>query len=223
MAKFWELLREFPAVGPIIGAVIGIIGTVLLAPLIAKWIRAKKRLVVALTLSKWKMPERISTITEQMRLRAAEEEKKPDEAETLALAALKIAQSYVLAEVKNKSNTKISHITLKSNRASHAVYQVEDGHALGVVEGTKADVMSVGELQPRHEKRVHIWTVNDLSSVFHHRDLFTVSADELDAVRFKRPIPPYFKEIYGSRIFLIGLCSFLALFFGLGYFGYIHD
>jgi hypothetical protein len=46
MAKFWELLREFPAVGPIIGAVIGIIGTVLLAPLIAKLIRAKKRLVV---------------------------------------------------------------------------------------------------------------------------------------------------------------------------------
>jgi hypothetical protein len=189
MMPFWDLLREYPAIGPIIGAVIGAIAAVLLVPFINKWIRAKKRLVVTLRLSEWKPPERIRSLIDAEARRMGSGD--PD---TMSLLILENGKSYIRMTIKNKSNTKITNITLRSERVSHLVHQIEDQADLGVIEFKKGGSIAVGEVQPRHEKRVHLWSMDDLSHMFNQPKLFTVSADEVDRVVFRRPIPSHTKE-----------------------------
>ena len=61
-------------------------------------------------------------------------------------------------------------------------------------------VVPIGDIQPGHVRSLYIWTGTDMSDFDFNfvKKLFHVSADEVDAVRFRYPTPGYIGGKYAE-------------------------
>jgi hypothetical protein len=134
--------------------------------------------------------------------------------------------SYATITIKNIGRRKISAVTV--TLLDHAYYdtfcQIDDSdELLEVKEGLP---VPIGDIQPRHHRLVHIWLLGDMTlyDFSRVRKWLRISADELDSVRFRYPMPHYLRTKYQIRTlitlsiilgaFMVGMYSWL-LFFAL--------
>jgi hypothetical protein len=99
-----------------------------------------------------------------------------------------------------------------------AFVQIDETKELIEVESGK--MIGIGDIQPKHSRVIHIWSNLDVAR-FHFTNLkhaLRISADELDSVRLRFPVPHYLWTKYGQRGFIIfntvtgvAVCIFILL------------
>jgi hypothetical protein len=89
----------------------------------------------------------------------------------------------------------------------------------------KGQLIGVGDIQPKHSRVIHIWCNADVSdfNFSYLKRLLRISADELDTVRLRFPMPRYLWKKYELRLMwilniLVPASLFIALYFRL-----LHD
>ena len=130
---------------------------------------------------------------------------------------------YMMVTITNISKKKISGVTVMAPNSDMSMFlQIEDGNE--IIEIKKAQPISVGDIQPKHSRVMHIWCNVDVTKFefSHLKGLLRISADELDSVRLRFPMPRYLWTKYEPQLFLIFILLVFALFFIGVYSGFIY-
>lgn len=128
------------------------------------------------------------------------------------------AASYIEIEIKNTSKKRIDGITLVLSETGNDIcYQVEeDDNLLSVEQGQKIEL---GNLQPDHCLNLHVWCGYDVGRRGTElKKILRVSADEIDRVQFRYPLPDYQKYRYVMR--MLNIIWIISLIVGLVAMGY---
>jgi hypothetical protein len=115
-----------------------------------------------------------------------------------------------MVTITNISKKKLSAVTVTVPYSSLTmVWQIDDADESNIV--TMGQPIGIGDIQPKHSRVIHIWSNVDLSEFhfFHVKRFLRISADELDSVSHRFPMPYYFWKKYELR--LIWTFNLLAL------------
>jgi hypothetical protein len=133
------------------------------------------------------------------------------------------AGGYMMVTITNSSKKKISGVSIMVPDSNMTMsLQIDD--AGEIIEVKKGQLIGVGDIQPKHSRVMHIWCNVDVSE-FHFsvlKHLLRISADELDSVRLRFPMPRYQWKKYEFRLIWISNVLIYAAAFTALYFGYIH-
>jgi hypothetical protein len=193
----WERLTETP----VLLAVIGILVTVVVAPLVKKlFFDPRLRLLVDVRI--FAHPTHVALAN------ATREALKMDFMHPM-WGVLR-ATGCVVITIKNISKKKISGVTVRlPDLASDITCQVDDAEEFVTSKSVKA--VPIGDIQPGHVRSLYVWTVDmsdfDFGKI---KKFFHVSADELDGVRFRFPTPGYIKGKY-AQVFLTMMVLFALM------------
>jgi hypothetical protein len=107
---------------------------------------------------------------------------------------------YIRLTIQNTSRKKVAGISLlMSNPPSLWGWaQVDEGPPIKVT----AAKIPIGDLQPHHKSVVQIWSSEQLGG-WTLKKTFRISADEIDRVRMRFPMPGYLKVVYQKRFLLM--------------------
>lgn len=175
----------------IIAALITSTAAIFFAPLIARAINARferrASLHAVLEFSRHAMPP----ILEEFVQKRARELEFNDPTRD-GLLDQKHLYGFAALKIKNTSTKKIQNVTVRTGDVGNAYYSVgeDSGNA------SKTKLIAVGDLQPGHERTVHVWCSRHLpdSSSYEMARNFRISADELDRVHYEYPFPPYLDQ-----------------------------
>jgi hypothetical protein len=102
-------------------------------------------------------------------------------------------------------------------------YQLEDSDQLQSAVGDKP--INIGDIFPGHQKVLHIWCRYDWTAYQFARlkKLVRVSADELDSVHLRFPMPAYLRSKIIERLFtavvilfmVMAICGFIGQVYGI--------
>src|ERR1700730_477963 len=97
---------------------------------------------------------------------------------------------YMMVAITNISKKKISGVTVMVPDSNMSMFlQIDDADE--IIEVKKAQPVSVGDIQPTHSRLITVWCNVDVSKfdfpVLKH--LLRISADELDSVHLRFPMP----------------------------------
>jgi hypothetical protein len=124
------------------------------------------------------------------------------------------AESYVTLKITNTSKKKISGVSLIMPDSSGS-YQIDESKELAEI--AKGQAAIIGDIQPRHSRVVHIWLMADHSKLFFKsvKGIAHISADELDVVHWRYPMPTYLLTKHAGRAFpLLFLLVIVGMFVG---------
>jgi hypothetical protein len=93
-------------------------------------------------------------------------------------------------------------------------YQMDETEDL--IKVTKGQPIAVGDIQPGHSRVMHLWSRADRAD-FHFdkaKKWLHVSADELDVVRFRFPMPTYLSTKIQNQVLAAFVFLLVAFFIG---------
>jgi hypothetical protein len=108
---------------------------------------------------------------------------------------------YCTLLIRNVSKKKISGIGITGDFVN-CFYQVDDDATEVPSRVPKDKPIPVGDIQPNHHRKVHLWMSSDLAGagfVWVKRQC-KVTADELDGVSYRFPLPTYLARKYRGRV-----------------------
>jgi hypothetical protein len=198
---------------PVFGAMIAVLGAAIIAPLVKKlYFDVQNRLRVEVRAWNYRPSEALKKFVSDAKLEYSNPMRKLLEAE-----------GYLRVTITNTGKKKISGVTVATELLFGVVLQIDDADE--IIEAKKGQITGVGDIQPKHSRVIHIWTIADVSefnfSVL--KSLLRISADELDSVRRRFPMPRYLRQ--KNELRLVWIFNFLviaALFIAL-YSGFIHE
>jgi len=211
----------------VIGAIIGVFGTLvvtaIIAPLVKKrYFDSRNRVSFEIRIWNYKTSNVLKQLADndsKSRWKLGERDYKSIE----QMTNIAKCNCYIEATITNVSTKKITGVTVTMADTLLGDYvQIDEADA--IVEVKAGEPISVGDIQPRHSRTAHIWTFSKrtdhaFSTV---RKLLRISADEIDAVRLKFPLPPYLKDMYGRRVFIgVTIIGLLLLAVEWSYIGLI--
>jgi hypothetical protein len=186
MGMTWEQLTATP----VLLATIGVLSAAIIVPLAKKYLfDPRTRLVVEV---------RVVAHPKSMALQKLTQEALKMNF-THPMWDLVRAKGCVLVNIKNVSKKKISGVTVGlPDLVSAMVCQVDEAEE--PIGDKVMKIVPIGDIQPGHVRSLYIWTGNDMSDFDFSfiKKLFHVSADELDAVRFRFPMPRYILGKYAE-------------------------
>jgi hypothetical protein len=180
--------------------IMSVIATVILAPIAVKLLsilsEKRSQLLVLLTWNaaakNTKLKERVTNLvvkSQDFRDAVIGDESKYEELRILQ--TFLSSQSYMRFKVSNNSRKKLAHLTLFDDEYSN-VYQIDDG---GLCAVDRSQPIVLDDLQPGREIILHLWSTSNLPTwIPDSKKRFTFSADELDRVKIKEPMPEYLKR-----------------------------
>jgi hypothetical protein len=137
---------------------------------------------------------------------------KDDTSQASLLKSGNIDSSYIELRLRNLSTKKLQNVSVTSKGFLSGSYQIGDAEELLKLQNDVA--INVGDIMPRHDRMLHIWSVLDLAGVSFSflKGSFEISADEIDTVRIRYPLPGYLHNRYHDNFspFVIGIGSGLA-------------
>lgn len=195
---------EFFKQPPVIVAIIVVVGATIIAPLAKKfYFDVQNRLRVEIRAWNFMTSEALKKIVGE-HLDAKHEFFSP-------MRTILNARGYIAATITNISKKKISWVSVMAPGTSISMFlQIDDTD--GIIEVKKGQLISVGDIQPKHSRLIHIRVFTDASDCafsFLKRRLLRVSADELDTVELRFPMPGYLRNKYAFR----SIWSFLIFAF----------
>jgi hypothetical protein len=197
----------------IIGSLIGLVALAIIAPALKKWyFDVQTRLQVNVRV--WQASTPVAVARLHLKLHGSQV------LEGLQVEDLDLVKSYVRLTIQNRGKRKVVGVTLLlSGLTSPAFCQIDDGEPLLRV-SERAPIL-VGDIQPRHNRVVDLWSKDDLleSDLPVLKKTFKISADELDVVRFRFPMPQYLNTKVGDRILLTAFILVPLLMVWLAYLG----
>jgi hypothetical protein len=117
-------------------------------------------------------------------------------------------ESYIKVRVFNTGRKKASGVTLRGKVWEGFHYQVDESNSGGSIDDSGALV--IGDIQPKDHRVVHLWSV--VTPDIDNKDTLKVSADEVDAVSYRFPLPDYLaKRVVVWRNGLLFLCGLAIL------------
>jgi hypothetical protein len=208
---------EFFKQPPIFAAIIALVGAAIIVPLVKMlYFDVQKRLRVEVRAWNYKMSEASKKIAREQ-FGAKHDYFSP-------MRTLIDAGGYLMVTITNSSKKKISGVTVMAPNSDMSMFlQIDDGDEIR--EMKKAQPISVGDIQPKHSRVMHIWCNVDVSEfdLSRLKSLLRISADEFDSVRLRFPMPRYLWTKYEPPLVLIFIVlGFAALFIAL-YSGFIHE
>jgi hypothetical protein len=208
---------EFFKQPPVIAAIIIVIGAAIIAPLVKKfYFDVQSRLRVEVRAWNYKTSEAVKKIVRE-----------PYDAKREYFAPMRRlidAGGYMMVTLTNIGKKKISGVSVMApDNPLGMFWQIDDADE--IIEVKQGQPIGVGDIQPKHSRVIHIWCNVDVSdfNFFPLKRLLRISADELDSVRLRFPMPRYLWKKYDLRlVWTFNFILFAALFISL-YFGFIHD
>jgi hypothetical protein len=197
---------------PIIAAIIALIGAAIIVPLIKKfYFDAQNRLRVEVRSWNYKTSEALKKLVRE-----------PLDAKQKYFGPMRMfvnAHGYMVITITNIGKKKISAVSVMVPDAYlNMVWQIDDAETF--LEVKKGQPIGLGDIQPKHSRVIYIWSDVDTSDFnfawFKH--FLRISADELDSVRLRFPMPRYLRKKYEPR--LLAAFNITALFIAL-YLGFI--
>jgi hypothetical protein len=118
---------------------------------------------------------------------------------------LRIDGGYTSVTLRNVDKKKLSNVTVTVAQTVllNATYQINDEATLKAV---KDMPIHVGDIQPGHNKVLHMWTTSDYSDYWFPsiKSMFSMSADELHSTRKTYPLPTYLRTRFvNSSIWIV--------------------
>jgi hypothetical protein len=207
---------EFFKQPPVIAAIIVVVGAAIIAPLAKKfYFDVQNRLRVEMRAWNFTTSEALKKIVKEQ-LDAKHDISSPTR---MVLNAC----GYMTVTITNISKKKISGVSVMAPDTSISmILQIDDADE--IIEVKKGQLISVGDIQPKHSRPIHIWVFADASDFnfsFLKKRLLRVSADELDTVQLRFPMPRYLWKKYEFRSIWIFLIFVLLLYGALLIFLYI--
>ncbi|MBZ9739689.1 MULTISPECIES: hypothetical protein [unclassified Mesorhizobium] len=177
----------------IVFAVLGLLTTIAIAPLIKKYFfDSRLRLRAEVRISPAKSSQLVSKIVADY-LRNTLSYEEDHTAERSALLSYASIKSHTSLRLRNVSKKKLTNVSVMVADL-HAVYQIDNDQELLEVKTGKP--LLIGDIAPAHERIVHFWSLWDYSSSHFGASMktrFRMSADELDATSIRFPLPMYLK------------------------------
>jgi hypothetical protein len=185
-------------------ALIALVGTVILAPLVARgltWFSEKRsQLLVVLSWNESGKCSYLEGMVSKIILESKAFREAPSDddrwKDIRIFRSFFTAQSYMRFLVLNNSRKKLSQLTLFDDEWSD-LFQVDQGEISAVERGQP---MLLGDLQPGREVVLHLWSSSNVP-VWNpdSKKRFKFSADELDRVIIKEPMQEFLKKRYLYR------------------------
>ena len=210
-------MNEFFTQPPVIAAIIVVIGAAIIAPLVKKfYFDVQNRLRVEVRAWNYKTSEALKKIA-----------RAPFDAKGEYFTPMRRligAGGYMMVTITNISKKKISGVSVTvPDGPSDMSLQIDDADE--IIEMKKGQPIGVGDIQPKHSRVIHIWCNADVSdfNFSYLKRLLRISADELDTVHLRFPMPRYLWTKYELRLFWIFIFLVPASLFIALYFGFIHN
>jgi hypothetical protein len=209
--KMWSLFTE----PPVVGALIGLLAVSLIAPIVKKYyfdVRSRLRVDVRAWRNKTSGALK-KTVWDTL---DAKRQYGDDPMRTLTKAG-----GYMMVTITNTSKKKILGVSVIAPDTNlDMVWQIDDADE--IIEVKKGQPIGVGDIQPKHSRVIHIWSNVDMSdfNFFAVKHFLRISADEIDSVRMRFPMPRYLWKKYEPRLLnacylLIVAALFICLYLGL--------
>ena len=206
----WERLTE----PPIVGAIIVLIGAAIIAPLFKKfYFDVQNRLRVEVRAWNFKTSSALK--------KAIGLERQFGDPVRIAIGC----NGYTTVTIINISKKKISGVSVTVPYSPvlmlDMIWQIDDAEEF--LDVKKGQAITIGDIQPKHSRVIHIWSNADMSdcNFFTVKQFLRISADELDSVRFRFPMPWYLGKKYELRlIWTFNFVTFTSVFISL-YFGFV--
>jgi len=197
-----EILRQ-PGIVP---AIIALIGAAIIVPLVKKfYFDVRNRLRVEVRSWNYKISEALQKIVTPS-LPVGELLDNP-------MRDLIRSGGYMTITITNIGKKKISGVSVTMvNTYMGMILQIDDADR--VVRMKEGKSIDVGDIQPKHSLVIHIWSNVDTSS-FHFpwfRRFLRISANELDAVHLRFPMPRYLMSKHAARFGVAFSLLFLSAF-----------
>jgi hypothetical protein len=201
---------------PIIAAFITLVGAVIIAPAIRYWFFTSRRRL-RVTIRHWKMGS--GELMKKLFEEEADRRRNASDELKWAFLSFQRVQAYSEVEVENISKKKIENVWLSGDGVSDTWYQINNSPEMKNCE--KDGKIALGDIHPRHVCKVHLW--NTMSQYKLHpepKKEFRLSANEIDSVRYRLPLPGYLRWRYAGKaillfnIFVVG--GFFLLFIVAG-------
>jgi hypothetical protein len=201
------LMIEFLKEPPIVAAIIALIGVTIIAPLVKKfYFDVQNRLHVEVRPWNYKVSEALKKTVEP----SIERIDYFDPIRQLARA-----KGYMTVTITNISKRKISGVSVTANTDMETIWQIDDAdQAMSVTRGKPP--IDLGDIQPKHFRVIHIWCPVDISDFNFEwlKHFLRISANELDSVRLRFPMPRYLWKKYEIRFLITSiLLSTAAILF----------
>jgi hypothetical protein len=186
-----------------VGWIIAGLAASVLAPLLALALKhwyfdAQKRLRVTVRVWRSKQSSAVQGVlkAEFERLWEVTNDENRKRRETIDV--LQNTDSYVEIDIHNKSRKRIEAISAVLADVGFGIaYQIDEGQT---VKTKKNQRIEIGNLQPGHGIKVHLWCYTDYSHVgFDINKTLTISADEVDRITYRSPAPGYLAHRYHMR------------------------
>jgi hypothetical protein len=207
--------------------ILGVIGLVVVA-IASPWIRkrffdAAHKLRVTIEVSPCLERGVLVTLLKEERKKAAKEAALNKEVAVDEVFYLDRVRSYITVTIRNTGNKKVDGVVLRIVSVFGAFdkgqYQLDDDNATQKVQ--KDGIIQIGDLRPQDQRLLHFWSEDrPLMGVSDLKKRFVVSADQLDLLSYRFPLPSYILnrwEVYVAQgLFISGhiFCSDVP--FGLG-------
>jgi hypothetical protein len=207
---------EFLKQPPIFAALIAVVGAAIGALVKKFYFDVQKRLRVEVRAWNYKMSEASKKIAREQ-FDAKHDYFSP-------MRTLIDAGGYMMVTITNSSKKKISGVTVMAPNSDMSMFlQIDDGNEIR--EMKKAQPISVGDIQPKHSRVMHIWCNVDVSEfdLSRLKSLLRISADEFDSVRLRFPMPRYLWTKYEPPLVLIFIVLVFAALFIAVYSDFIHE
>jgi hypothetical protein len=183
------------------GALITLVGTAILAPLVSRllafYFEHRARLRVEVRLAAWRQPEFLKEeinkwLSQEL---AAEMDWTLRASRLRPFTVMESIDSFARMTFFNSSKRRIDGITLMVED-SRGVYQIGDSKETRTFE--RSTKIEIGSLQPRHRIKVTLWLASNVAESLYVdlNKLFLVSADELHGVYFKFIVAEHVRQKY---------------------------
>jgi hypothetical protein len=209
-------IMQFVKQPPVVASLIALVGAAIIVPLIKKfYFDTRSRLRVEVRAFRTKTSEGLKQIVSES-LDAKRQYFGP-------MRSIVAYNGYAAVTITNIGKKKIVGVTAMSPSFA-LIWQLDGGSE--AVELQQEQPFFVGDIQPKRSRVIHLWCLADMSDFNFaplKNKLIRISADELDSVRLRFPMPGYLWGKYELRIvWTFNFVVFAALFISL-YFGFIHD
>jgi hypothetical protein len=202
---------EFMKQPPVIAALIALFGAAVIVPLVTKfYLATRSRLRVEVRAFRANTSEGVKKIVRDA-LGAQQQFFAP-------MYSVVGYHGYAVVTITNMSKKKIANVSAVSP-AFALIWQLDD--AAEAVELQPGQPIVVGDIQPKRSRVIHLWCSADMSD-FHFgplkNKLIRISADELDSVRRRFPMPQYLWKKYQFRLlWLFNILAYVGLAISLGW------
>ena len=196
-------IMQFVKQPPVVASLIALVGAAIIVPLIKKfYFDTRSRLRVEVRAFRAKTSEGLKQIVSES-LDAKRQYFGP-------MRSVVACNGYAAVTITNIGKKKIVGVTAMSP-SFELIWQLDDGNE--AVQLQQEQPFFVGDIQPKRSRVIHLWCRADMSDFNFaplKNKLIRISADELDSVRRRFPMPRYLWKKYELRF----LWLFNILFYG---------